>query len=781
MSLKNFCLFVSLVFTNIVLAQSPQKFTISGTIKDSASGEELIGVIVAAKELPTIGESTNKYGFYSLTLKEGEYTIIYNYLGYRTDSVKVFLHQNIKRNVNLVVSGSALQEVSVQGAKSNENVTSAQTGMVQLNIKEIAKIPVFFGEKDVLKTMQLLPGVISAGDGGSGFFVRGGAVDQNLVLLDEAPVYNAYHLLGFFSVFNSDAIKDVTLYKSGMPVQYGGRLASVEDIRMNDGNDQSYHLSGGIGLISSRLNFEGPIKKNKGSFLISGRRTYADLFLKLSNNTALRNSSLYFYDFNIKGNYTLGENDRIYLSGYLGKDVLGADNQFGINWGNATGTFRWNHIFGAKLFSNTSLIYSNYNYNISINTPGLNSTPGLNIAIQSTIQDWNLKEEFQYYPNSRNKIIFGFNVIHHTIVPGNIVSNDSNVNNTHIQSRYALESAVFASDEFKVSTRLKFVAGIRVTAFSLLGQGTFYTYDANSNPIDSSKYSSGQFVKTYINPEPRFNATYLLNEVSSVKMSYDRNVQNMHLLSNSTSSNPTDLWIPSSNNVKPEIGDQYSIGYYRNFLNNKYEFSVETYYKTMQNQIDYKNGAQLNLNENVESQLLFGQGRSYGAEFFVKRKYGKLTGWLGYTLSKTELQIPGINNGDWYPARQDITNDVDVVVIYDLNAKWSFSATWIYNTGYPVTFPSGKYEVNDNIVYYYTSRNGYRMPDYDRMDVGATYKCKKHPHYQAEWSFSIYNVYDRWNAYTITFQQNPNNSQETQAVLTSLFGIIPSVSYNFKF
>ncbi|HTB30546.1 MAG TPA: TonB-dependent receptor [Bacteroidia bacterium] len=775
MSLKNLCLFISIVLSNLVFAQAPQKFTISGSIKDSASGEELIGVIVEVKELPQTGESTNKYGFYSLTLPEGTYTLLYSYLGYRTDSVKINLNKSTKRNMSMVVAGSSLQEVSIQGARSNENVTSAQTGMVQLNVKEIAKIPVFFGEKDVLKTMQLLPGVISAGDGGSGFFVRGGASDQNLVLLDEAPVYNAYHLLGFFSVFNSDAIKDVTLYKSGMPVEYGGRLASVEDIRMNDGNDQSYHLSGGNGLISSRLNFEGPIKKGKGSFLISGRRTYADLFLKLSSNTALKNSSLYFYDFNLKADYILGDNDRIYLSGYLGKDVLGADNQFGINWGNATGTLRWNHIFGAKLFSNTSLIYSNYNYNIDI------TSASLNIGIQSTIRDLNLKEEFQYYPNSKNKIIFGFNVIYHTILPGNITSNDSNINSTHIESRYALENSVFASDEFKVSDRIKFVAGIRVTSFSLLGPGTFYTYDGNGIANDSAKYSTAQFVKTYINPEPRFNATYLLNEVSSVKISYDRNVQNMHLLSNSTSSNPTDLWIPSSNNVKPEIADQVSIGYYRNFLNNKYEFSVETYYKAMQNQIDYKNGAQLNLNENVESQLLFGQGKSYGAEFFVKRKYGKLTGWLGYTLSKTELQIPGVNNGDWYPARQDITNDVDVVVIYDLSEKWSFSATWIYNTGYPVTFPSGKYEVNDNVVYYYTSRNGYRMPAYDRMDVGATYHCKKHPHYQAEWSFSIYNVYDRWNAYTITFQQNPNNSQETQAVLTSLFGIIPSVSYNFKF
>jgi CarboxypepD_reg-like domain/TonB-dependent Receptor Plug Domain len=773
--LKRTLLFVALLSGSLLFAQSPQKFTLSGTIKDSASGEQLIGVTIEVKELPGTGEATNNYGYYSITLNEGNYTILYNYLGYKTDSLKISLHHNIKHNVNLAQAGAALEEVSVHATKANANVTSAQTGMVELDVKAISKIPVFFGEKDVLKTVELIPGVVSAGDGNSGFYVRGGAADQNLILLDEATVYNAYHLLGFFSVFNSDALKDVTLYKSGMPVEYGGRLASVEDVRMNDGNDQTYHVSGGIGLISSRLSFEGPIKKGKGSFLISGRRTYADLFLKLSTNSDLKNSSLYFYDFNAKGNYTLGENDRIYISGYFGKDALGIDNLFGINWGNATATLRWNHIYGAKLFSNTSLIFSNYDYNVDINTAGID------LGIQSTIRDWNLKEEFQYYPNSKNKIIFGFSSTYHTIVPGNIVSLDSNIKNTNIQTRYAWDNSVFASDEFKVSDRLKFVAGLRVTSFSLLGPGTFYTYNSEGNITDSAKYSSGQFVKTYINPEPRFNASYMLDEFSSIKASYDRNVQNMHLLSNSTSSNPTNLWVPSSNNIQPEIADQVSVGYYRNFLNNQYEFSVETYYKFMQNQIDYKNGAQLELNENVESELLFGHGKSYGAEFFLKRKYGKLTGWIGYTLSKTELQIPGINNGDWYPATQDITNAVDVVAIYELSEKWSFSATFIYNTGYPVTFPSGKYEVDGNILYYYTSRNDYRMPAYNRMDVGATYKCKKHKHYQADWSFSIYNVYDRWNAYTITFQQNPNNSQETQAVLTSLFGIIPSISYDFKF
>lgn len=775
MRLKNIYLFCTLLFSNLLFAQSAQKFTISGTIKDSSTGEALIGVVAAVKELPGTGASTNEYGFYSITLDEGTYHIIYSYLGYRVDTLKISLHQNIKQNMRLATAGSSLQEVKVQATKSNANVTSTQTGTISLSTKEINSIPVFFGEKDVLKTMQLLPGVLSAGDGNSGFYVRGGAADQNLILLDDAPVYNASHLLGFFSVFNSDAIKDVTLYKSGMPSEFGGRLASVEDIRMNDGNDQSYHLNGGIGLIASRLNFEGPIKKGKGSFLLAGRRTYADLFLKLSNNSTLKNSSLYFYDFNAKGNYTLGDKDRIYLSGYFGKDVLGADNVFGVNWGNATGTFRWNHIFGPKLFSNTSLIYSNYNYNIDI------TAAGLNLGINSVIKDWGVKEEFQYFPNSKNKILFGLNSTFHTIVPGNLTSNDTMINSTNIQTRYALESAIYAQDEIKISERLKLMGGVRLTTFSLLGPGTFYNYDANGNTTDSSKYSNGQFVKTYINPEPRFNANYMLNEVSSIKASYDRNVQNLHLLSNSTSSNPTDLWIPSSNNVKPEIADQISIGYYRNFDDNNYEFSVETYYKLMQNQIDYRNGAQLLLNQSVESQLLYGQGRSYGVELFFKKKFGKLTGWIGYTYSNTMTKISGINNGSWYPSRQDIPNDVDIVAIYTLNEKWSFSATWVYNTGYPVTFPSGKYEVDGNIYYYYTSRNGYRMPDYDRMDVGATYKCKKHGHFQGEWALSIYNVYDRWNAYTITFQQNPNNPQETQAQLTALFGIIPSVSYNFHF
>ncbi len=756
-------------------AYSQNRYSISGTIKDSATGETSIGTIVSVKELPGTGVSANVYGFYSLTLPEGKYTLIYSLLGYKPDSLKVTLDRNIKLNIRLAAAGNSLKEVRIGAEKANSNVTNVQTGMVQLDVKQIADIPVLFGERDVLKTMQLLPGVLSAGDGNSGFYVRGGASDQNLILLDDATVYNATHLLGFFSIFNSDAINTVTLYKSGMPAQYGGRLSSVEDVIMNEGNDQEYHASGGIGLISSRLNFEGPIKKGKGSFLIAGRRTYADLFLKLSNNPTLRNSSLYFYDLNLKANYTLGDKDRVYLSGYFGKDVLVADNIFGINWGNATGTFRWNHIFNPKLFCNTSVIFSNYNYNINLNAAGYN------FGIASTIRDIGLKEEFEYFPNNKNKVHFGFSSTYHTILPGSFTSSNSTFNSLTVQTRYALENAIYASDEIKISSRISAMAGLRLTSFSELGPGTFYTYNPDGTTADSAKYSAGQIVKTYINPEPRADVTYLLNEESSLKASYDRNVQNLHLLSNSTSETPTDLWIPSSNNVQPEIADQFSIGYYRNFQNNNYEFSVETYYKILQNQIDYKNGAQLLLNQSVESELLYGSGRAYGVELYLKKKFGKFTGWISYTYSHVFLQIPGINNGSPYPARQDIPNDLALVGIYKLNDRWTFSATFVYNTGYPVTFPSGKYQVNGNTEFYYTSRNGYRMPDYDRMDVSVTYECKKRKRWQGEWALSVYNVYDRWNAYTITFQTNPDNPQETQAVLTALFGIIPSVSYNFKF
>ncbi|MEP6951156.1 MAG: TonB-dependent receptor [Ginsengibacter sp.] len=755
---------------------SQVKYTASGTIRDKSSGETLIGATVILLEQPRSGVNSNAYGFYSVSAPAGNYTMVISFSGYRADSVKIILNRNLVIPVELGNEGIALQEVVVSTRRRDANVTAPLMGVQKLSMNEIRNIPVLFGEKDILKTIQLLPGIKSAGDGNSGFYVRGGAADQNLILLDEATVYNASHLLGFFSTFNSDAIKDVTVYKGGMPAEYGGRLSSVVDVRMNDGNDKNYGVSGGLGLISSRLTVEGPIAKDEGSFIVSARRTYADLFLKLSHDTDVNRNKIYFYDLNAKANYKLNGNNRIYLSGYFGRDVLGFSNIFGIQWGNSTATARWNHIFSSRLFSNTSFIYSNYNYLINLNS----TTNDINIT--SKIEDYALKEDLQYYVSSQSKINFGFNIIHHTISPGIAdATPGSDFNSFSLQKKYSLESAAYISHEWSPVAKLHIDYGLRLTAFTIFGPGNFYTYDDAGNAIDTATYAAYKVVKTYFNPEPRFSASYLLDSASSLKISYTRNIQNLHLLSNSNSSNPTDLWIPSSNNVKPEIADQESIGYYRNFADNNYEFSSEVYYKTMQNQIDYKNGAELRANENVESQLLFGKGKAYGWELFFKKKSGKLTGWVGYTLSRTELKIDGINNGNWYPARQDITHDISVVGIYQASKKWTLSGTWVYSTGNAVTFPNGKYDVNGQVVFYYTQRNAYRMPTYHRLDLGATLVTKKTAKKESSWTFSFYNAYNRANPYFIQFQQDPNDASRTQAVQYSLFRVIPSVTYNFKF
>jgi hypothetical protein len=583
-------------------------------------------------------------------------------------------------------------------------------------------------------------------------------------------------LLGFFSTFNSDAIKDVTIYKGDMPAQYGGRLSSLLDVQMNDGNDKQYKVSGGIGLISSRLNFEGPIVKNKGSFIISARRTYADLFLKLSKDSSINKSILYFYDINTKANYRFGEKDRLFLSGYFGKDKLGYGSQFGINWGNTTATLRWNHIFNNKLFSNTSLIYSNYDYKVVINQTSNN------LVILSKIKDFSLKSDLQYYQGNKNKINFGVNLIHHIFTPGTIeASETSSYNPLTLEKKYALDGSVYVSDEWTPSSKWKFNAGLRLTSFSMLGPGDFYTYDKDGNVTDTSTYSSGKMVKSYLNLQPRIAATYQLNQNSSLKTSYSRNVQNLHLLSNSTGGNPTDLWIPSSNNVKPEIADQISAGYYRNVSQNRYEISAEVYYKFLQNQIDYKDGAVLVANATVESQLLFGKGKAYGLELYAKKKYGKLTGWISYTLSRTERLIDGINSDNWYPTTQDQTHNIAVVGMYQLNKKWTFSTDFVYNTGNAVTYPSGKYTVDGNTVFYYTERNGYRMHSYNRLDISATLQGKKTAKFDGSWTFSVYNVYGRENPYFVQFQDDPDDPQKTQAVQYSLFRWVPSITYNFKF
>jgi TonB dependent receptor/CarboxypepD_reg-like domain/TonB-dependent Receptor Plug Domain len=766
-----------LILLSTFQAFAQKNFTVSGTIKDNATGEQLIGASIRIKELPQIGTATNSYGFYSLTAPKGDYTLQITYIGYQTIEKSISLTKNLGINI-AISSKSELQEVVISANKpNNDNVTTPQMGVEKLNMSQINNVPVLLGEKDILKTISLLPGVKAAGEGNTGFYVRGGGSDQNLILLDEATVYNASHLFGFFSTFNSDAIKDVSLYKGGMPAEYGGRLSSVLDVKMNDGNNKDYTVQGGLGLISSRLKVEGPIVEDKGSFMISARRTYIDLFLKASSDSTVKGSSLYFYDLNAKANYHFDDKNAIYLSGYFGKDVLGLKNTFGTNWGNSTGTIRFNHLFNSRLFSNTSIVYSNYNYAIQ------DFESDDNFKATSQITDVNFKEDLQYSISNNHTLKFGLNVLHHTIAPGNITtSSTSSFNDKSIEERYGYENAAYLSDDWRANSKLTFLYGLRLSGMFLLGPGTFSTYDEAGNTISSKTYTSDQLVRAYFNLEPRFSASYLLNEQSSIKASYNRNTQNIHLLSNSTSATPTDLYVMSSNNIKPEIADQVSTGYFRNFSDNIFEFSAEVYYKWLQNQIDYKDGAQLIANQDVESQLTYGSGRAYGLELFLKKKYGRFNGWIGYTLSRTELKFADINNGNYYPARQDRTHDLSVVGIYQLTKRWNFSATYIYGTGNAVTYPTGKYEVGGLTTFSYSERNGYRLPPTQRMDIGATLEGKEHKKYHSSWTFGIYNVFAYRNPYIITFRDSKTVPNTTEAVETSIFATrIPSVTWNFKF
>lgn len=764
------------VLTSFSFICAQQKFTVSGTIKEKKSGEVLIGATVHFAELPKVGAATNAYGFFSIEAVPGTYTLIASFQGFKQDSTKITLNKNLSLTIELDEYSKALQEVVVTTRRKDENVTKPLMGVQKLSISEIRNVPIIFGEKDVMKTIQLLPGVKSAGEGSSGIYVRGGSGDQNLILLDEATVYNASHLLGFFSAFNSDAIKDLTLYKGAMPAEYGGRLASVVDIKMNDGNSKETHVNGGLGLIASRLTVDGPIVKDKGSFIVSARRTYADVFLRLSPDSTINNNKLYFYDINAKASYRLNNKNRIYLSGYFGKDVLGFGSTFGIDFGNTTATARWNHIFNSRLFSNTSLIYSNYKYNISF------TSSSDDLLVKSKIEDVALKQDFQLHASNNSKINFGLQAIRHRISPGAVeTSANSSFNPVTIEDKYALESAVYASHEYSPFEKLRINYGLRFSAFSLMGPGELREYDKSGNLIGSKIYDDWEIAKTYYNLEPRFSASYQLNDANSIKLSYTRNVQNLHLLSNSVTTSPTDLWIASSLNVKPEIADQVSLGYYRNLKDNNYEFSSEIYYKDMQNQIDYRNGAELRANVDVESQLLFGKGRAYGLELFLKKKTGIFTGWVSYTLARSERKIDSINNNEWYAARQDQTHNIAVVGIYQASKRWTLSANFVYNTGNAVSFPSGKYNVNNQTVFYYTERNGYRMPAYHRLDFAATLLGRKKKKWEDSWTFSIYNVYGRENAYTIQFEDIPEDPTKTRAVQTALFRWVPSVTYNFKF
>ncbi len=778
--MKSKLLFVTLLFviSHNTFAQTKTKYSVSGTVKDARTGETLIGANIILYAQKPAGTLSNSYGFFSINAEEGQYKMVVSFSGYQQDTITVVLDKNISIPVNLQTTKAQLQEVVVSSRKKNENISKPLMGVEKLNMAEVNKLPVLFGERDVMKSIQLMPGYKSAGEGNSGFNVRGGGTDQNLILLDEAPVYNASHLLGFFSTFNSDAIKDVSVYKGGMPAQYGGRLSSVVDIKMKDGNAKKLDMSGGIGLIASRLNITGPIVKDKGSFMISARRTYADIFLKLIKDTGQGKRTLYFYDVNLKANYKLGKKDRVYLSGYFGRDILGLGETFNADWGNKTATLRWNHIFGNSLFSNTSLIYSNYSYQIKV------KAGNDKYKILSKIEDFNFKQDFDWSAGNKSKIRFGFNIIKHNIAPGAITAVTATAGNSKpVQDKYSIESAAYVSHEWKATDKLEIIYGLRASNLSVKGPGSFYTYDKQGNTLSTKKYEQGKKVVGYFNLEPRFSASYKLNEYTSVKASYNRNVQNLHLLTNATSGSPTDVWLPSTNNVKPEISDQVAVGYYKNILYGEYEFSSEAYYKTMQNQIDYRNAANTFGNDNIESELLYGSGRAYGIELMLRKKTGRLTGWVGYTLSKVEKKFDEIDNGKYFNARQDRTHDISIVGMYELNKGWSVSATWVYNTGNAVTFPSGKYQANGQTVFLYTERNGYRMPAYHRLDLGATLEARKNKsrRYQSSWSFGIYNAYARENAFTIIFRDKKDDPTKTEAVRTALFKIIPSTTWNFKF
>jgi hypothetical protein len=805
-----------------IIAQKNNNYTISGYVKDASNGEYSIGASVFVKELKK-GVSTNQYGFFSITVEQGVYTITVSYTGYNSVEKKIKLDKNTTLNIELSPSVFNAKEVEITAEKSNKNVSSTDVGSVKLDMTEIKKIPAFMGEVDVLKTIQLLPGVKSAGDGNAGFYVRGGGPDQNLILLDEAVVYNAAHLLGFFSVFNGDAVKSINLIKGGMPAQYGGRLASVLDITMKEGNNKQYHAQGGIGVISSRLTIEGPIKKDTGSFIISARRTYIDAVARpfAKKGSALKNGSgYYFYDVNAKANYRLSQKDRVFTSGYIGRDILNfsdkkAQFKLDMNWGNSTAVLRWNHLFTDKLFMNTSAIFTDYKYSLTVDQIGFQ------FKLFSGIRDWNAKVDFAYFPTVRHGVKFGANYVFHTFTPTSVSAKLGEVDLAlgPIKKIHAHEAAVYISDDFELTNRIKIHAGLRYSYFMQVGPFDRYTTDPvnTGQVIDTVHYKTNQKVKQYGGFEPRLNIRYELNSRSSVKASYTYNLQYIHLASLSALTLPTDTWVPSSQLVQPQKGTQYSLGYFRNFKENKYESSVEGYYKDMKNQIEYKEGTLPwdDVNNNSDNQFTFGKGWAYGVEFFLKKKFGKLNGWIGYTLSYTKRQFDAINLGKVYFAKYDRRHDVSIVVNYDLNKQWAFSTVWVYATGNAITVPVSYYFIDGNFVTRYGDRNAFRMPAYHRLDASITFtpdrtkkietkkqrltkryeKKGKDPatinlskkwakNYESSWNFSVFNVYNRHNPYIVYFATQGSllsGDYKIQAKQMYLFPILPSVTWNFKF
>ena len=784
--------FLFIVCSSIISAKAQEKFTLNGTILEEKSNETLIGVSIYFPESQT-GTTTNEYGFYSITLPKGTYKIVISYLGFTTKSETIVLSGNITKNFSLTDALENLDEIVITGNVEKTNLQAPQMSVNRLTATTIKQIPVVLGEPDIIKAITLLPGVTTAGEGASGFNVRGGSVDQNLILLDEATIYNSSHLFGFFSVFNPDAIKDLKLYKGGIPARYGGRVSSVLDIYQKEGNSKTFHANGGIGLVSSRLLIEGPLEKDKGSFLFGGRSSYAHLFLPLFDIDNIA----YFYDLNTKLSYKINDKNNMYLSGYFGRDVFSIQDTFENTYGNSVLNFRWNHLFSDKLFSNLSFIYSDYYYGLKLSLVEFDWISG--------IQNFNLKYDFKHYLNNTFKLEYGFNSIYYKFNPGNIkpTTSTSGINPFKLTEKFAFENAVYIDAEHKISDKLAVSYGLRFSSFLRLGQNELNTYENNqavvfnedfkiyekANPSGTENFKRSAIIAKFFNLEPRLSLAYQINSNNSIKASYNKMSQYLHLLSNTSSPTPLDVWTPSGKYIKPQILDQYAIGYFKNFSNNNYSLELESFYKTVKNRIDYIDGADLIANNAIEQVILNGEAKAYGLEVLLRKNEGRFNGWLAYTLSKSQQQTKGrtptetgINNGKWYNTPYDKTHDISFTGSYELNNKWKFNTNFLFQTGQPTTFPNGQYIYNNISIPNYNSRNSDRLPSYNRLDVSATYapKPEKVKGWQTYWVFGIYNVYGRKNAASITFGQN-SDTKVNEATRLSIFGMVPSVSYNFKF
>ncbi len=753
-----------------------KKVTISGYVSDQSNGEMLIGVTVFENNLKT-GASTNAYGFYSLTIPAGNYDLQYSYIGYQTQKQTGLIDKDITLNITIKAVETALGEVIIEGKRADENVRSTEMSRVKLDIKTIRMVPSLLGEVDLIKVLQLLPGVQPTAEGATGFSVRGGNADQNLIVLDEATVYNASHLMGFFSVFNSDAVKNVTLYKGDIPAVYGGRLSSLLEVQMKDGNSKKIGFSGSIGSISSKLTIEGPIKKDRTTFLIAGRRTYADIFLPLSGDKNARGSKLYFYDLNLKLSHVINDKNRLYLSGYSGKDVF-KNNFASIGFGNKTASLRWNHLFSQKLFFNLSLIYSQYEYEI-----GNSDSTATAFVWASRLQDYTARFDFTHFISGNHKLRYGATTTYHSFFPGSIhgLGSISLYSDFILPAQYAFEHSLYLSDDYKYSDRFSITYGLRLGIFQNIGPATVYSYDNEYNPTDSTVYPKNKIFHTYASLEPRVAFTFILNDVSSVKGSYSHTAQFLTLAQNSTAGTPLDVWFPASPNVRPQRSDQFSAGYFRNFRHNMYEISGEIYYKTINHLIDFRDHAELFLNQYLEGELRIGRGYAYGIEALIRKDEGRFTGWIGYTWSRSFRIVPEINKGNRYCSPYDKPHSVNIVANFEISRRFVASATWIYATGLPVTFPTGRAVIGNAIVPIYSNRNAYRMPDYHRLDLSITYKGKPGRKWHDELNLSVYNAYNRHNAWAINFVQDPANPNVTYAEKTYLFSIIPAITYNVKF